>query len=112
MEEKQQLQSNDTCLSVNKPQSVYLIADSHLDRGKFPTRESFGRACAMEFRGNKALYIVCDEEARKLKCGALPYCYAVKFGEDGKLQSISYIKNTVLLVLLSLHQMAACVLGA
>ena len=66
MTEKQQPLSPVTYLSYNKPHGVYLIIYSHLDEEKFPTRESFGRACAMAYGENKVLYLACATEDYKV----------------------------------------------
>ena len=66
MAEKQQTQSSITYLSHNKPQRVYLITCPHLDKEKFPTRDSFGRACAIAFGPNKVLYFACSREVQKV----------------------------------------------
>ena len=49
-------------MAKNNPQRVYLITYSNLNVQKFPTRESFGRACATAFGGNKVLYFACSKE--------------------------------------------------
>ena len=66
MAEKQQPQSTITYFFDEKPQRGSLITYSHLNKERFPTRESFGRTCAMVFGGNKVLCFACSREVHKV----------------------------------------------
>ena len=64
-EEQSQQNSDMVYLTDNKSQRLYMITYSNINKNIFPTRESFGRACAMAFGGNKVLYFACAEEDHK-----------------------------------------------
>ena len=62
-------ESQPKILEKNSPQRVYLITYSNIDGHIFPTRASFGIACATAFGGNKVLYFACSKEKHPISNG-------------------------------------------
>ena len=68
-----------TYLTENRNHRVYLITYAQRDVNKFPTKQSFARACVSAFGGNKVEYFAGSEE--KHRDGGIHYHVAMKLSE-------------------------------
>ena len=87
-----------SAVTENTPHRVFLITHSNIDKSKFPTRESFGRACVSAFGGNKVLYFACSRENHQ-ESNREHYHVALRLNPPqiiNSINTISTIINTII----------------